>query len=125
MVDAWDLKSLAHSGRVGSIPTGPTKQKERQMRDEFATERKQDWLHEVGEQVDLGEELSHEDSPTDYLLRDLVGVALVTDRYVEGYYGERRPIRYYEDDIYVMLIDGKIHHVTGDTLRWIRRNSTK
>lgn len=100
------------------------------MRDNAATARKKDWLHDVGDQVDLTVVptllLQHPtaarlSSP----LKELDGIGLVTDRFLDGYYGEGRPMRYYEDEIYVMLVDGKIHHVHGDILRWIVRHSPK
>lgn len=100
------------------------------MRDEYATARKQDWLHEVGDQVDLTVvpallQQQPEAALQSSALRDLDGFGLVTDRFLDGYYGEGRPMRYYEDEIYVLLVDGKIHHVHGDILRWIVRHSPK
>ena len=115
------LKILGPYGRVGSIPTGPTRQKARGMRDKTATERKQHWMYDVGDRIDFTHvpnllALGHPSS-----VRELDGVGLVTDRFVDGYYGEGRPMKYYEDEVYMVLVNGTVKRLESDALRWIER----
>ena len=112
---------MARYGRVGSIPTGPTKQKVRGMKDNAATERKQNWMYEVGDNIDFTHvpnllALGHPRS-----VRELDGIGLVTERYVDGYYGEGRPMKYYEDEVYMVLVNGTLKRLEADVLRWIER----
>lgn len=116
------LKILGSCERVGSIPTGPTKQKARGMKDNWATERKQNWMYEVGDNIDFTHVpgLLTQGHPSS--VRELDGIGLVTERYVDGYYGEGRPMKYYEDEVYTVLVNGAIKRLEVDALRWIERH---
>ena len=91
------------------------------MKDNWATERKQNWMYEVGDNIDFTHvpnllALGHPIS-----VRDLDGTGLVTERFVDGYYGEGRPMRYYEDEVYMVLVNGTLKRLEADVLRWIER----
>ena len=91
------------------------------MKDNWATERKQNWMYEVGDNIDFTRvpnllTLGHPSS-----VRELDGIGLVTERYVDGYYGEGRPMKYYEDEVYMVLVNGTVKRLEADALRWIER----
>ncbi len=110
---------MARYGRVGSIPTGPTKQKARGMKDNWATERKKEWMYDVGDRIDF---TCVPEQARGFAYRELDGIGLITERYVDGYYGEGRPMKYYEDEVYMILVNGALKRLDADELRWIERH---
>lgn len=105
---------MARYGRVGSIPTGPTKQKARGMRDKNAEEKltaNDRWRFELGEQVRVA--TTQQAGFDQWLWVD----GLVIERVVESYWGEGRPIKWYEDEMYDVLSDGVLQRVHLSRLR--------
>ena len=92
------------------------------MKDNAATERKQNWMYEVGDSIDFTHvpNLLAQGHPRS--VRELDGTGLVTERFVDGYYGEGRPMKYYEDEVYMVLVNGTIKRLEADALRWIERH---
>jgi len=91
------------------------------MKDNWATERKKNWMYEVGDNIDFTHvpNLLTQGHPSS--VRELDGIGLVTERYVDGYYGEGRPMKYYEDEVYMVLVNGTLKRLEADALRWIER----
>ena len=76
-------------------------------------------MYDVGDRIDF----THvPEKGRDFAYRELDGIGLVTERYVDGYYGEGRPMKYYEDEVYMILVNGALKRLDADELRWIERH---
>ena len=91
------------------------------MKDNAATEQKQIWMHEVGDRIDFSHVPNLLEQGHPLSVRELDGIGLVTERYVDGYYGEGRPMKYYEDEVYMVLVNGTLKRLESYVLRWIER----
>ena len=75
-------------------------------------------MYDVGDRIDF---TRVPEKGRDFAYRELDGIGLVTERYVDGYYGEGRPMKYYEDEVYMVLVNGTVKRLEADALRWIER----
>ena len=76
-------------------------------------------MYDVGDRIDF---TRVPEKGRDFAYRELDGIGLVTERYVDGYYGEGRPMKYYEDEVYMVLVNGDLKRLGTDELRWIERH---
>lgn len=75
-------------------------------------------MYDVGDRIDF---TCVPEQSRGFAYRELDGIGLITERYVDGYYGEGRPMKYYEDEVYMVLVNGTVKRLEADALRWIER----
>ena len=68
-------------------------------------------MYDVGDHIDF---TYVPEKGRDFAYRELDGIGLVTERYVDGYYGEGRPMKYYEDEVYMILVNGVLKRLDAE-----------